>query len=135
MLVDNLLRQQITEYLGIQPQSFFNGFEILNEIKCDGYSQLLIQYKGSEDDVILAYLLLPEGNDICSAVLVHHQHNGERYFGKSEVCGLVGNPLQAFGITLVKRGFIVLAPDSICFEDRRKDMRGTIPDEPNDSNG
>ena len=41
--------------------------------------------------------------------------------GKSEVCGLAGNPLQAFGPELAKKGFVVLAPDSICFESRRKD--------------
>lgn len=37
------------------------------------------------------------------------------------MCGLAGNPLQAFGPELAKRGFVVLAPDSICFEERRKD--------------
>jgi hypothetical protein len=41
--------------------------------------------------------------------------------GKSEVCGLAGNPLQAFGPELAKKGFVVLAPDSICFEERRQD--------------
>jgi hypothetical protein len=39
--------------------------------------------------------------------------------GKSEVCGLAGNPLQAFGPELARAGFIVLAPDSVCFEERR----------------
>ncbi len=44
--------------------------------------------------------------------------------GKSEVCGLAGNPLQAFGVALVKKGFVVLAPDSICFEDRKEKCKG-----------
>lgn len=58
-------------------------------------------------------------------MVVHHQHNGERHFGKSEVCGLVGNPLQAFGPALAEKGIIVLAPDSLCFEDRRTGTAGT----------
>jgi hypothetical protein len=33
---------------------------------------------------------------------------------------------------LVNKGFVVLAPDSICFEDRRKNSRGTEADEEND---
>jgi dienelactone hydrolase len=47
--------------------------------------------------------------------------------GKSEVCGLAGNPLQAFGPPLAKRGFVVLCPDSICFEDRRTGATGILP--------
>lgn len=42
------------------------------------------------------------------AVLINHQHNGERHLGKSEVCGLAGNPLQAFGPELARHGFVVL---------------------------
>jgi dienelactone hydrolase len=36
--------------------------------------------------------------------------------------------LQAFGPALARRGIAVLAPDSICFEDRRRDRSGTEPD-------
>jgi dienelactone hydrolase len=48
--------------------------------------------------------------------------------GKSEVCGLVGDALQAFGPALAKQGIVVLAPDSICFEDRRRNRTGIAPD-------
>jgi hypothetical protein len=47
--------------------------------------------------------------------------------GKSEVCGLAGDPLQAFGPALARRGFFVLSPDSICFEDRRTGATGILP--------
>jgi dienelactone hydrolase len=73
--------------------------------------------------------LLPHADGPFAAVLIHHQHNSQRYLGKSEVCGLVGDPLQAFGPVLARQGFIVLAPDSICFEDRRSNRTGTEPDE------
>lgn len=43
-----------------------------------------------------------------------------RHLGKSEVCGIVGSPYQAFGPVLAKHGFVVIVPDVICFEERRK---------------
>ena len=52
--------------------------------------------------------------------MINHQHNSERHFGKSEVCGIVGSPYQAFGPVLARHGFVVLVPDVICFEERRK---------------
>jgi dienelactone hydrolase len=128
----DVLRQQIKDYLGIRSEVFTVTWDIVSCEDCGDYSRVLIQYKGSEGDKVPAYLLLPPGKKPFPAVLIHHQHNSERYFGKSEVCGLAGNPLQAFGVALVKKGFVVLAPDSICFEDRRKNMKGIIPDENND---
>jgi dienelactone hydrolase len=94
-----------------------------------GYRRLRIHYNSQEGDPIPAFLLLPEGNGPFPGVLVHHQHHGQRHFGKSEVCGLVGDPLQAFGPVLARQGIVVLAPDSICFEDRRSNRTGTEPDE------
>jgi Prolyl oligopeptidase family len=38
--------------------------------------------------------------------------------GKSEVCGLRGDPDQAYAAELAQRGFISIAPDAIGFEDR-----------------
>jgi dienelactone hydrolase len=57
-------------------------------------------------------------------VLVHNQHNRQRHLGKSEVCGLAGDPLQAFGPALARQKILVLVPDSICFEDRRPSQVG-----------
>jgi Dienelactone hydrolase and related enzymes len=128
----NVLRQEIKDYLGIRTLNFPVHYTVVDKEECDGYFRFLIYYTGSEKEIIPAYLLIPKGEGIFPAVLIHHQHNSERHLGKSEVCGLVGNPLQAFGTALVKKGFIVLAPDSICFEDRRKNKTGIVPDEEND---
>jgi len=38
--------------------------------------------------------------------------------GKSEVVGLVGNPDQAYGAELAERGYVVMAPDALAFEER-----------------
>lgn len=95
-------------------------YQILESVKEDGYTRQKIEYD-SYGDKVSAFLLLPETLSNNPAVLINHQHNREHHLGKSEVCGLAGNPLQAFGPELAKRGFVVLAPDAICFEERRKD--------------
>lgn len=96
------------------------------------YSQILIEYVGHEKDLIRAYLLLPKGEGPFPAVLIHHQHNSEWHLGKSEVCGMMGDPLNAFGSALAKSGFIVLSPDSIGFEDRRISQKGNERNEKGD---
>ncbi len=96
------------------------GYRLINATKEDGYTRQLIEYD-SHGDKVTAYLLLPDKLDNNPAILINHQHNREHHLGKSEVCGLAGNPLQAFGPVLARKGFVVLAPDSICFEARRED--------------
>ncbi len=98
---------------------------VRSEIK-EGYEQQLVIYK-NEGSKIPAFLLIPDNAQNCPAIIIHHQHNGQRNFGKSEVCGLIGDPLQAFGPQLAKRGFVVLCRDSICFEDRRINTTGICP--------
>jgi dienelactone hydrolase len=128
MTVDRL-RQQISEFLGFSIPETSVPFATHNAVEEHGHSRIRISYPSQEGEQIPAFLLLPEGDGPFAAVLVHHQHHGERHLGKSEVCGLVGDPLQAFGPALARQGVVVLAPDSICFEDRRRDRTGTEADE------
>jgi dienelactone hydrolase len=123
------LRQQISEFLEFKTSEIALPFVTHEAVEEDGYLRLRISYSSPDGDQIPAFLLLPDANGPCAAVLVHHQHNSQRHFGKSEVCGLVGDPLQAFGPALARRGMVVLAPDSICFEDRRRNRTGTEADE------
>jgi len=125
----DMLRREIGEFLKFEIPDTPAQFTILESVEANGYSRHRISYSSEEGDEIPAYLLEPEGESPFGAVLVHHQHASQRHFGKSEVCGLVGDPLQAFGPALARQGIIVLAPDSICFEDRRKNRTGTEPDE------
>lgn len=84
-------------------------YTVLSSTKEDGYTRQYIKYvSGSEQ--VPAYLLIPDKQGNNPAILIHHQHNREHHLGKSEACGLAGNPLQAFGPELVKKGFVVLAP-------------------------
>jgi dienelactone hydrolase len=95
---------------------------------CDGFDRERIEYPGLEGDPIPAFLFTPKGRDPLGGVVVFHQHNGQFHFGKSEVAGLVGDPFQAFGPALARRGLVVLAPDAVSFEDRRDGVRGVEPD-------
>ena len=132
MIQINLLRNKIKDFLQHSPCKEGPTFQILDSVDKGRYQQLLIEYLGSEYDQIKAYLLVPKGQGPFPAVLIHHQHNGERHLGKSEVCGLVGDSNQAFGPMLASEGVVVLCPDSICFEDRRRNRNGIIKDTDND---
>jgi dienelactone hydrolase len=89
----------------------------------DGYLERAVEYAGEEGPVP-ALLLVPDRPN-GSGVVVHHQHHGQWHLGKSEVAGLDGDPWQAFGPALARRGVTVLAPDAIGFEDRRSGGPGT----------
>ncbi len=119
------LRAEIGRFLQFTVPTGSINFSTKNVVQKEGYRHALIQYESVDGDVIPAYLLLPDGDGPFAAVLVHHQHHGQRHWGKSEVCGLVGDPWQTFGPALARRGMAVLAPDSICFEDRRTNQSGT----------
>lgn len=127
MTVDQL-RKQISEFLGFNIPDNPVSFLIHNSSQEQGYQRIRISYTSQEGDPIPAFLLVPQGDGPFAAVLLHHQHHGQRHLGKSEVCGLAGDPLQAFGPALARRGIMVLAPDSICFEDRRNNRTGIEAD-------
>lgn len=124
---------EIQNFLGIKMYSGEVNFKVLETEKTIHYERKLISYSGSEADEIRAFLFLPTKNKTIGAVLVHHQHNGERHIGKSEIAGIVGDPLQAFGPALAEKGLIVLAPDSISFEDRRTNKKGIEEDDEPDN--
>ncbi|WP_412069366.1 hypothetical protein [Rubrivirga sp. IMCC43871] len=96
----------------------------LGVAESDGHTRTRVEYAGLESDRIPAFLFEPLG-PVRGAVVVFHQHAGAFHLGKSEVAGLAGEPLQAFGPALAARGVAVLAPDAITFEDRRAHTTGT----------
>lgn len=119
------MRKEIAELIGIEASDASVEYTVLSATQEEGYIRQNITYI-SGTETVPAYLLIPDGAEnigaaSCPAVLINHQHNREHHLGKSEVCGLAGNPLQAFGPALAKKGFVVLAPDAVCFEERRKD--------------
>lgn len=118
----------IEKFLGINIHQGKVEYKIVETHKTDEFDRILIEYWGSENDKIKAYLFIPNLRKVIGGILVHHQHNGQRHLGKSEVAGICGNPFQFFCPELARNGIISIAPDSICFEDRRPNKRGIEPD-------
>ncbi len=87
------------------------------------YDESLIEYRGTEDDLIRAYLLEPHRQRAGKpAVLCLHQHAGEYDLGKSEPAGRAGSPDQAYAAELAADGFVTLTADALGFEDRRDEI-------------
>ncbi len=125
--MEKMILNEIQDFLDIHIHVGLVPFEVLSTQKEKDYERQLISYLGSEQDEIRAYLFIPRKEKIIGSVLVHHQHNGERHLGKSEVAGIAGDPNQYFCPELARRGILSLAPDSICFEDRRSNKKGIAP--------
>ncbi len=120
------LRGELRSFLGVNSPPAPPDVEVVSSSQEDGFARHLVHLI-TEDDIIPSLLAVPSGAGPFPAVVVFHQHAGQRHFGKSEVFGLVGEEFQAFGPALARAGFVVLAPDSIAFEDRRPGGPGTEP--------
>jgi dienelactone hydrolase len=116
------LRRRLAELLGFVVPSV-PDLLVRAVRRRDGYVEQAVGYTGDEGDVP-ALLLMPE-RPCGVGVVVHHQHHAQWQFGKSEVAGLCGDPWQAFGPALARRGVTVIAPDAVGFEDRRPGPPGT----------
>lgn len=119
------VKERLEAFLRFQIYSENFEFQVLETVQNSNYERQLLSYIGNENDEIRAYLFIPKNQKIIGSVLVHHQHNGERHWGKSEAAGIVGDPWMHFCPALAEKGIACLAPDSICFEDRRTNQKGT----------
>lgn len=114
------LRSEIAAFLSSAPPSSTDIPIVVHEsVEADGYTRRLIGYPSADGEEIPAFFFEPHVPADAAGVLVLHQHNSEWLLGKSEVAGLHGDPVQAFGPALAKRGVRVLAPDALGFEARR----------------
>lgn len=94
------------------------GAEVYEEVQCDGYVRRRVAYDVPSGRAS-AFVCVPDRLDVpAPLVFCHHQHAGEFDLGKSEVCGLRGDPNQAYAAELAQRGVVTIAPDAIGFEDR-----------------
>ena len=122
------------------PDSFES--KVVAEWDFGAFSLRKISYCTETDLPIHAYLLFPNviANGPFPAVIALHQHNDEYRVGKSEPVGLIDSseylkpapiypdpshrsprPSYQYARELAERGFVVLAPDFIGFEEYRED--------------
>ncbi|MGC8988904.1 MAG: alpha/beta hydrolase family protein [Verrucomicrobiia bacterium] len=85
--------------------------EVIEEVDCGDYVRRDIRYTAEPGDWVPAYLLIPknalDGRARCHGVLCLHQTHPA---GRRVVVGLGQSPDDEYGIELVKRGYVCLAP-------------------------
>ena len=119
----------------ILPQSVPLDMRLVYKRNMGGYEEWLIEYTAEGADTwperagrkVPAYVLVPEGRSKppYPAMLCNHQCNVDCHLGKEVVVGkVVDRPDQAFGLELVRQGFVVLAPDGLfCGQRNIPEMR------------
>lgn len=114
-------RQAITQilfqFLGAFPSSTTAlDSRPLKEERLNGYTRTKLEYNVEPDDRAKAYLLVPANlTKPAPAILALHQTVPQ---GKDEPVGISGNPERYYGLELVQKGYVVLAPDSITAGER-----------------
>jgi dienelactone hydrolase len=113
--------ERMTQLLGRWPQPAPLAARVEERVDLGDVVRLRVSYEVESAERVPAYLLLPgdlRPGERRPGVFAHHQHAGQFHLGKSEVAGLAGDPEQAYALELARRGYVVLAPDAICFEER-----------------
>ncbi len=114
------MRDYILQCLGKFPQKVPLNLKFIEKEDYKDYELQLIEYNVEENEKVQSYLLIPKNNlKKNPAILAIHQHAGNWDIGKSEVVGKTNNPMYSYGLDLVKRGYVVIAPDIIGFESRK----------------
>ncbi|MBN2879866.1 MAG: prolyl oligopeptidase family serine peptidase [Clostridia bacterium] len=120
--MDLVKRRKVLECLGnFSPKCDLNISVELIEDK-GTYYQKLISYDVENSERVESFLLVPKNiSGKVSAIVAIHQHAGKWHLGKSEVVGISGEKDYHYGLDLVKRGYVVIVPDLLCFESRISD--------------
>jgi len=86
------------------------------------YTRARVTYTVQSGERVPAWLLTPQGKVPPAgwpALLAVHQHAGQYDLGKGEPAGVAGDPMYHYGRELCRRGYVVLCPDLLAFEERR----------------
>ena len=122
LAMESLLSQYLQCLGGPFPEPSPLLTQQLDSIQKDGYRIESLTYEVQPGDRVSALLLVPDKATAAHptpGIAVWHQHAGEYHLGKSEPAGLAGNPMHHTGVALVKEGYVVLCPDTLCFEERQ----------------
>lgn len=112
-------RPTFLSLLGEMPTKSELNLSVFEEVDCGAFIRQKIGYSSEVGETIAAFLCIPKNvNASLPAIYCFHQHAGNWLLGKSEVVGLAGSPDQGYAKELAERGYITLAPDAICFEER-----------------
>jgi dienelactone hydrolase len=116
------LRQALLTRLGRFPERVPLAATMGAPIDEADYTRTPVTSMVEPDERTPAWLLSPKGSAPLGgwpALLAIHQHAGQYDLGKSEPAGIAGDPMYSYGRDLCRRGYVVLCPDLLCFEERR----------------
>ena len=112
-------KNNLLSLLGEMPTKVELNLKVLEEVDCGSFIRQKISYSSEVGEIIPAFLCIPKHTLTSTpAIYCFHQHAGNWRLGKSEVVGLAGSPDQSYAKELAERGYVTLAPDAICFEER-----------------
>jgi dienelactone hydrolase len=117
----NTFRELITRLMGRWPEAAPLEARVEERVDLGDIVRERVSYQVEPGERVPAYFFLPgdlQPGARRAGIFAPHQHAGQFHLGKSEVAGLAGNPEQAYALELARRGYVVLAPDAICFEER-----------------
>ncbi len=108
--------------LGEMPERVELNPKVLVTEQQDGYRRDLAEYTVEKDEPpVRAYVCIPDQIKPGSpSIVCLHQHGGQFALGKSQQVGRIGSPHQQQAHDLAKRGYVTIAADSRCFEERMK---------------
>lgn len=118
-------RDAILACLGQFPPTVPVNWAVERTEQRNGVEYTRITYDVAPDERVAAWLLRPprtsqrETSRLLPGVVAIHPHGGQYYLGKAETAGLTGNPDWRYGLELAQRGYVVLCPDLLGFEERR----------------
>ena len=116
-----MVESKIKDILGKFPKKVSLEPKIIERKDCGTYFREKVEYNTEKGERVKAYILIPKRrNGKTPAIFCHHQNAFQWELGKSEVCGISGDPEQAYAKELAERGFITFAPDAIAFEERQQ---------------
>lgn len=121
------LRELLTAFTGTPPASKPPlSTESLGEYRADGYTRHKVRYQSEPGEWIPAYLLVPNNlKGHAPAVLCPHQ---TIQAGKDSPAGLADVPEQHTALQLVRRGYVTLTWDALCFGERHNPKSGHYGD-------
>lgn len=112
---------------GVVPDQVLPNVQLAGESREDGYTRYTyhmdVEASGYEKWDHMSFFVLVPDEPLATpapAMVIHHQHAGKFDKGKEEPAGLIYDPEQAFAVDLVRKGYITVAHDALCFSERRE---------------
>jgi dienelactone hydrolase len=117
------IRNTWMDYIGGLPETVPVRLHIRERIDHLDYTRLHIEYDTAHGDLVTAYLLVPSGRERqrsgskrrYPAVIAMHPTHGQ---GKADIATEAGRANRKYAVELVKRGYVVLAPDALTAGER-----------------